>query len=225
VSTEDLKSFGLDIYLDSTIGTWFSTFVEINQNDIFFVADPEIAKTLRARGAMLADSEFPRSRRGLSIHWKKKFLNSTIEKYDYFFNIHPGFLPIGRGTFPIFWSVFLNQKAGVTVHQISNEIDFGPIFRREEVSYSETDSAGVLWEKIFEIEKLLVMEAYNSLKHDGKIELSPCDDYPKGHNRRKKEFEALRDFPEKFGLSDEELLRLRLALTHPRYEPPDWMRQ
>ena len=38
----------------------------------------------------------------ISVHWPRKFTDSEISEYEYFFNIHPGFLPIGRGMYPLF---------------------------------------------------------------------------------------------------------------------------
>ena len=37
-------------------------------------------------------------------------------------NIHPSFLPYGRGSDSVVWSIRYGHPAGVTLHQITNEI-------------------------------------------------------------------------------------------------------
>jgi methionyl-tRNA formyltransferase len=49
-------------------------------------------------------------------------------------NIHPSLLPRGRGPDPIFWSFRRGEsETGVTVHQLTDQLDAGPIFAQERI--------------------------------------------------------------------------------------------
>jgi len=51
-------------------------------------------------------------------------------------NLHPSFLPYGRGIFPILWGCALNHPLGATIHLIENaEIDNGSILLQERINY------------------------------------------------------------------------------------------
>ena len=53
-------------------------------------------------------------------------------------NVHPSFLPYGRGIFPILWSAVLNHPFGVTIHEISDaQIDNGGIISQHQVNINE----------------------------------------------------------------------------------------
>lgn len=49
-------------------------------------------------------------------------------------NIHIGILPDNRGADPNFWSWFNNTKKGVTIHEIDNDLDAGPIVAQAEIT-------------------------------------------------------------------------------------------
>jgi methionyl-tRNA formyltransferase len=51
-------------------------------------------------------------------------------------NIHPAYLPFGRGRDPVVWAIRYGHPAGVTLHEISAAVDEGPILYREEVAYA-----------------------------------------------------------------------------------------
>lgn len=51
-------------------------------------------------------------------------------------NIHPAYLPFGRGRDPVVWAIRHGQPAGVTLHELSAAVDEGSILYREEVAYS-----------------------------------------------------------------------------------------
>jgi methionyl-tRNA formyltransferase len=65
-----------------------------------------------------------------------------IPKYG-FFNWHTGMLPAYRGADPIFWQI-LNQEeyGGVTVHQMDENFDTGPIAHDEKVAILPEDTYG-----------------------------------------------------------------------------------
>ena len=55
-------------------------------------------------------------------------------------NLHPSFLPWGRGYHPNYWSVVKQFPHGVTLHFIDEGIDSGDIIAQTRVSYSQQDT-------------------------------------------------------------------------------------
>jgi methionyl-tRNA formyltransferase len=48
-------------------------------------------------------------------------------------NIHPSYLPYGRGIFPLFWALFHGWPTGVSIHQIDPGIDTGAVYARKHI--------------------------------------------------------------------------------------------
>lgn len=63
-------------------------------------------------------------------------------------NIHPAYLPYCRGRDPIFWAIRKVYPAGVTLHSITQGVDEGPIWYREEVPYQLPITGGNLYNKV-----------------------------------------------------------------------------
>ena len=55
-------------------------------------------------------------------------------------NLHPSFLPYGRGYFPNFWSHIFDFPKGVTIHSINNGIDTGAILAQREHFFCDEDT-------------------------------------------------------------------------------------
>jgi len=159
----------------------------------------------------------------ISAHWPEKIPTEKITRYKYFFNIHPGYLPIGRGMYPVFWSVFLREIAGATTHQITNVLDEGPILFRDQVPFDDQATGGEVWEKVLEIEKRHFMDLVELLKNFPEEFSLFIDSGPKGPNRKKLEFMKLRDNPPLSEMKVDEVDRLVRALTNPRYPTPKWI--
>ena len=213
----------IDFYLESHLGLWFARYGQFTKKDVFFTRDSKVATALTKRGAFASNIGSPQSRRAFSISWQSKISDSLILSYDYFLNIHPGFIPLSRGSFPIFWSIFLNQKAGVTVHQITDKMDFGPVFKRKEVCFTSKDNAGDLWTKIVELEKIMLLEAIDDLRQSKELDFINISGEKVGENKTKKEFYSYLNNPPLESMSQNEITRLKLAVTHPNYPLPNWI--
>lgn len=48
-------------------------------------------------------------------------------------NLHTSLLPHNRGAHPIFWAAALGNPFGVSLHQIDEGVDTGPVFAREQI--------------------------------------------------------------------------------------------
>ena len=61
-----------------------------------------------------------------------------IDKYNKkIINIHPTYLPYGRGIYPLVWALLENSPIGVSIHFIDYEIDAGDIILRKKVNLDE----------------------------------------------------------------------------------------
>jgi methionyl-tRNA formyltransferase len=61
---------------------------------------------------------------------------------DRIFNIHFGLLPYYRGRAPINWAIINGEKrVGITVHQMTEEVDAGPILLQKVIRVSEDERA------------------------------------------------------------------------------------
>jgi len=65
----------------------------------------------------------------------------------YTINMHPSFLPYGKGKHPYFWSIIENTKFGVSLHVVNNEIDSGKIIARDLINIEWVDNGYTLREK------------------------------------------------------------------------------
>ena len=52
------------------------------------------------------------------------------------------------------------MKCGVTIHQITCKVDFGPIILQQEVYLSSSENSGELSDKVFELETQICPEQY-----------------------------------------------------------------
>lgn len=65
------------------------------------------------------------------------------------FNFHGGLLPEYRGSGTINFAIINGEKeTGVTLHEIDDRIDHGPVIAAEKIPISETDTAQTIYEKM-----------------------------------------------------------------------------
>ncbi len=159
----------------------------------------------------------------ISVHWPKKIESHEIIRYKHFLNIHPGYLPNGRGMYPVFWSVFLNEKAGATTHQITDVIDEGPILFRNQVTFDEQATGGQVWDLVFQVEKQQFVDTVKLLQSFPEELPLFVDHNPKGPNRKEIDFLNLRDRPPLSQMKELEVQRLIKALTNLKYPTPRWI--
>lgn len=78
------------------------------------------------------------------------FKDDTLTRARHTLNIHPAYLPYCRGRDPIVWAIRRGFPAGVTLHAITQGIDEGPIWYREEVPYELPIRGGDLYSLVVE---------------------------------------------------------------------------
>lgn len=125
-----------------------------------------------------------------SLHCKKifpKYLTDSVRCI----NIHPGFNPYNRGVFPHVFSIVNGLPAGVTIHEMTDEIDLGPWLCRYEVAMRPDDTSGSLYKRIIDAEMLAID---NSLDEILENKWKAVAYFDKGNYNSMEDFKKLCDF-------------------------------
>lgn len=87
----------------------------------------------------------------ISVLYEKIIPKEFIDKHRCF-NFHPGILPGYRGSAAYSWALINKEKfAGVTLHEIDEDIDTGPIIDIRTFPIKESDTAFTLYTEAEEI--------------------------------------------------------------------------
>lgn len=99
-------------------------------------------------------------------------------------NIHPAYLPVGRGSWPMPVSILQGVNSGVTLHKLSEGFDEGDILLQEEIPVTGQDNLETLTDMIKEVSVRLLNKYLDSpddiWKHaipqtDGEYWMEPSD--------------------------------------------------
>lgn len=91
-------------------------------------------------------------------------------------NVHWALLPEYRGANTLNWMLINGEKVGgVTIHQIAEEYDSGPILAQARVEIDETDTAVTLRSKLMPVAGSLLLETLDSIE-SGEIRPTPQDE-------------------------------------------------
>ena len=87
----------------------------------------------------------------ISAHCKQLFPDYLIEHIKCI-NIHPGYNPINRGWYPQVFAILNDTIIGATIHEITSELDNGPIIVREMVKKNYWDTSETLYNRVVDKE-------------------------------------------------------------------------
>lgn len=74
--------------------------------------------------------------------------NDILEIFqDKIINLHPSYLPLGRGSDPIPWGIIEGYKQGASIHTITEKLDAGLILSQQVVDTDLAMNAGEVYEK------------------------------------------------------------------------------
>jgi methionyl-tRNA formyltransferase len=97
-----------------------------------------------------------------SVHCKQIFPKELVDQKSCF-NLHPGLNPINRGWAPQTFSILNNTPLGATLHQMSKEIDAGPIIAQIEVKVEEWDTSSTAYTKVLQAEKQILDQSLDKV--------------------------------------------------------------
>ena len=198
------------LLLGSDIGLWVAETVEVSGVSRITTEDPEIAAVARARG--LRVGPLGEGDRALAVHYPRLLHRAELEQFNAIYNLHPGFLPWGRGHFPLVWAIANREPAGVTLHRMIERLDAGPIVDQVEVSVRRHDTAGDLFRRIRRAERRLFALWWPRLQTESVIPERPQPPGGSYHDRAAFESLLLVDIG---SLTPADLDRIRRATTFP----------
>lgn len=146
----------------------------------------------------------------LSLHCTQYFPTELVNAVRCV-NVHPGLNPHNRGWFPQVFSIINGRKAGVTIHEMDEQLDHGPVIVQQEYSIESWDTSGSAYRNIMELERELILANFAAIRAGSYRAVAPNIE---GNINYKKDFDELRclDLDEE-GKFRDFLNRLR-ALTH-----------
>lgn len=152
------------------------------------------------------------------VHYPVLLKAKTIARYKKVYNCHPGYLPFGRGFYPVPWAILDGTPAGATVHEIDSErIDAGPVVYQEQVQYTEADTALSLHSRVREAEKRLVLKLLNALSTET-LPVARAPSSARGTYHSRADFESARQMGSSWeGLSAHTLGKYIRAFTFPPF--------
>jgi methionyl-tRNA formyltransferase len=211
----------IDLLLGGDLGLWALQQVSTSSIGQVFTLDDDIAEVAQNLGVMLWKenanaTNFTPSKVGLSVHYPKILKKDFISRYRKIYNLHPGFLPWGRGYYPIFWALWEQTPAGATLHEITEGVDEGPVVAQKQVEYYPYDTGGLLFQRVREAEKDLFLEYWPKIVEGARFP-STFSQSEGGTYHSKKEFFELKKSVDWESMNGKDLLRLVQCLTFSGY--------
>jgi len=214
-----LMKIKMDLFLGGDMGCWVLTQIDPCEVGHVVTLESSLALLAEKRGmqVLLGNAQeevFNQKKRGLCVHYPVIFKKAFIDQYEVIYNLHPGFLPWGRGFYPIFWALWENHPAGATLHRIDDRLDRGYIVDQISVPYSEEDTGWTLFQRVRKSEKKLFLKYWKKM---GAEKILPENDSPEGGSYHSKaDFAAIKILPP-FQMSGDRLLKLARCLTFKGY--------
>ena len=146
----------------------------------------------------------------LSIHCKQ-FFPATLVNAVRCVNVHPGFNPYNRGWFPQVFSLINGLPAGVTIHEMDEKLDHGPIIAQEKCTIKPWDTSESLYVRILELENAMLWQHYESIKNRDYIASPPFEE---GNLNTINDFEEMKKMNLNHTATFGEFLNLLRALSH-----------
>jgi len=210
----------LDLFVGSAVGLSHAATVPAERVGRVYVADDDAADRVRALGHEVSVYPCPivaAARLCLSVHFPRVLPARVLSLYEGCYNLHPGYLPHGKGMFPLFWAIWAGEPAGATLHVMSPEVDGGPILHQIPVEVGETETMESLRARLASVEEQILAEVTPKLLAGQRLETvyaptaqGSLPDDGTLHTRR--DFEKMRDDPPLASMSALDLVRLMRAV-------------
>ena len=151
----------LDLYLRDELGLWVLQQIPGESIRLVVTPEPSIFQAARARALTVVKATHEIGSPSpdtvlLSIHWREIFPKTLLDQYAQCLNIHPGYLPWGRGRNSAFWAIWKDEPAGASFHVIDGGIDTGPLVDQINVPVDESTVLSELFAEVTVAEKQLL---------------------------------------------------------------------
>ena len=142
--------------------------LDLPQSQIFDGSCLRHPETRDAIRALNADT-------GLSVYFGYILRPEFISLFDEgIVNLHPGYLPYNKGTYPNVWSILDGTPAGVTLHFIDAGVDASDIIAQQKVTVEPVDTGKTLYHKLEHAALDLFKRTWPRIRA-GKVERIPQD--------------------------------------------------
>lgn len=149
----------------------------------------------------------------ISLHCKQVFPVEVVRIIKCI-NIHPGFNPYNRGWYPHVFSIINKLPAGVTIHEMDEKIDHGPIIVQEELPLFPYDTSASVYKRLLDLEITLFSEYIDKIfKNDYKT-YQPVQE---GTINYQKDYEKLKQIDPQRTFKGQEIIDILRALSHDGY--------
>lgn len=145
----------VDLYLGSDIGKWVLSRVNPEHVGIVVSDEDDINAEAVRLGFKFASNSRPDT--ALSVHYHRLFTRVDLALYDRIYNLHPSFLPWGRGYYPMFWALYDKELIGASLHVVDEGVDTGPLIERIGYAASPGDTGDSVYRKVRELERDLFL--------------------------------------------------------------------
>jgi methionyl-tRNA formyltransferase len=89
-------------------------------------------------------------------------------------NVHPSLLPDYRGVNAVWWAIYEAQPhVGVTVHEMTAEVDTGPILGQASIDVTPDTKPGAVWNNLGELARPVLEQTLRRIRDSGSIEGTP----------------------------------------------------
>jgi methionyl-tRNA formyltransferase len=100
----------------------------------------------------------------LSAHCNVILPPRVIEAVPHPLNLHPGYLPYGRGYWPTYWAIADGSPAGTTLHRMAPLVDRGPVVAQARVDVRPTDDGESLTSRVAQAEIAMLRKVWPSVR-------------------------------------------------------------
>jgi dTDP-4-amino-4,6-dideoxyglucose formyltransferase len=150
----------------------------------------------------------------ISIHCKQIFPSEIVNSIRCI-NVHPGFNPYNRGWFPHVFSIINGLKAGVTIHEMDDQIDHGKIIVQQDCPIFSWDTSDTVYRRLLKLEYDLLISYYPIIRDGKYIAFHPIAE---GNINFKKDYESLKCFNLDEVSNFRDFVNRLRALTHSEYK-------
>ncbi|MEA2154206.1 MAG: dTDP-4-amino-4,6-dideoxyglucose formyltransferase [Solirubrobacteraceae bacterium] len=211
-------SRGLDLLVGGPLGAWaLRSAPRARVRQVVCLDDALVALAVDLGHDVFAGDpqaqEFSPGSAALSVGFPFVLGAGFVARYEgAIWNLHPGLLPWGRGTHPVFWALWEGTPAGATLHELTAGLHAGPIVEQRAVAVLPSDDGGRLYERVEAAAREILLRRLPGLAAGVRPPASPQP--PGGSCHSLAEFEYLRD-EGRYEVARDDRERLARCLTVP----------
>jgi methionyl-tRNA formyltransferase len=150
----------------------------------------------------------------ISLHSRKVFPKEVVKKVKCI-NIHPGYNPHNRGFGSQVFSIVNKRPFGVTIHEMDERIDHGPIIDQVEVPIYQWDTSSTVYERMLVAEVGLIRKNLEGIINGT---YSTREMFEEGNFNSIKDFDRLCELNLYEAATFGEVIDRLRALTHNGYD-------